>query len=60
MSGETDFSGWIGKSETEYGVVSAYAANYFTLTLDRDDPLFVDGDRCRRPGTISTFTNWWP
>ena len=44
MSGETDFSGWIGKSETEYGVASAYAANYFTLTLDRDDPLFVDGD----------------
>ena len=44
MSGEPDFSGWIGKSETEYGVVSAYAANYFTLTLDRDDPLFVDGD----------------
>ena len=44
MSGETDFSGWIGKSETEYGVVSAHAANYFTLTLDRDDPLFVDGD----------------
>ena len=28
----------------EYGVASAYAANYFTLTLDRDDPLFVDGD----------------
>ena len=44
MSGETDFSGWIGKSETEHGVASAYAANYFTLTLDRDDPLFVDGD----------------
>jgi len=44
MSGETDFSGWIGKSETEHGIASAYAADYFTLTLDRDDPPFGDGD----------------
>ena len=44
MSGDTDFSDWIGKSETEHGVASAYAANYFTLTLDRDDPAFADGD----------------
>jgi 3-methylfumaryl-CoA hydratase len=44
MSGETDFSGWIGKSETEHGIASAYAAEYFTLTLDRDDPPFGDGD----------------
>ncbi|NBP72096.1 MAG: hypothetical protein EBU57_02675, partial [Alphaproteobacteria bacterium] len=29
MSGETDFSGWIGKSETEHGIASAYAADYF-------------------------------
>ena len=44
MSGDTDFSDWIGKSETEHGVALAYAANYFTLTLDRDDPAFADGD----------------
>jgi 3-methylfumaryl-CoA hydratase len=41
---ETDFSAWIGKSETEHGIVSAYAADYFTATLDRDDPPFKDGD----------------
>ena len=44
MSSDIDFSEWIGKSETEHGMVSAYPANYFTLTLDRDDPLFNDGD----------------
>ena len=44
MSGETDFSAWIGKSETELGVASAYAADYFALTLDGDDPPFKAGD----------------
>ena len=44
MSGEADFSSSIGKRETEYGIASAYAANYFTLTLDRDDQLFANGD----------------
>ena len=41
---EPDFSSWIGNSETEYGIVSAYSANCFTATLDRDDPPFEDGD----------------
>ena len=41
---DVDFSAWIGKSETEYGKVSAYPADYFTATLDRDDPPFKDGD----------------
>ena len=44
MSGEADYSAWIGKSETEHGVASAYAADYFTATLDRDDPPFRDSD----------------
>ncbi|PPR10329.1 MAG: Mesaconyl-C(4)-CoA hydratase [Alphaproteobacteria bacterium MarineAlpha11_Bin1] len=44
MSGEADFSDSIGKSEIEYGTASAYPANYFTLTLDRDDPPFTNGD----------------
>ena len=44
MSGEADYSAWIGKSETEHGVASAYAADYFTATVDRDDPPFADGD----------------
>ena len=44
MSGDMDFSAWIGKSETEHGVASAYAANCFTATLDRDDPPFAQGD----------------
>ena len=44
MNGDMDFSDWIGKSETEHGMVSAYPANYFTLTLDRDDPPFDNGD----------------
>lgn len=44
MSEDMDFSGWIGKSETEHGVVSAYPADYFTLTLDREDPPFAAGD----------------
>ncbi|MEC7489229.1 MAG: MaoC family dehydratase N-terminal domain-containing protein [Pseudomonadota bacterium] len=45
MNKNFDFSAWIGKSETERGVASAYQANYFSVTLDRDDPLFVDGDQ---------------
>ena len=44
MNGEASYSDWIGKSETEHGIASAYPANYFTLTLDRDDPLFAGGD----------------
>ena len=43
MSSDADFSGWIGKSETEEGIVSAYPANCFAMTLDRDDPSFVVG-----------------
>lgn len=43
-SADMDFSRWVGKSETEEGYVSAYAADAFTATLDRDDPLFADGD----------------
>ena len=44
MSSDLDFSAWIGKSETEHGVATAYPADYFTATLDRDDPPFTDGD----------------
>ena len=44
MNADMDFSAWIGKSETEHGVATAYPADYFTATLDRDDPLFRDGD----------------
>lgn len=44
MSGDMDFSDWIGKSETEHGLASAYPADYFTATLDRDDAPFKDGD----------------
>ena len=41
---EIDFSTWIGKSETEHGVVSSYQADYFAATLDRDDAPYKDGD----------------
>ena len=41
---DVDLSAWIGKSETEHGKVSAYPADCFTATLDRDDPPFKDGD----------------
>jgi 3-methylfumaryl-CoA hydratase len=44
MSGNLDFGQWVGKSETEHGFVSAYPADFFTVTLDRDDGLFRDGD----------------
>ncbi|MEE2995851.1 MAG: MaoC family dehydratase N-terminal domain-containing protein [Pseudomonadota bacterium] len=44
MNGAANFRDWIGKTETEHGIVSAYPANYFTLTLDRDDPPFSDGE----------------
>ena len=44
MSQNTDFNDWVGKSETESGVASAYPANYFTVTLDRDDAPLCDGD----------------
>ena len=44
MSQNTDFNDWVGKSETESGVASAYSANYFTVTLDRDDAPLCDGD----------------
>jgi len=44
MSAESDFSDWIGKSETEHGFASAYPADYFTGTLDRADGPFADGD----------------
>jgi len=43
MNSDIDFSPWIGKSETEQGVVSAYPANCFSMTLDRDDPPFLEG-----------------
>lgn len=39
-----DFSDWIGNSRTEEGVASAYPADCFTVTLDRDDAPFKDGD----------------
>lgn len=44
MTGNLDFSAWIGKTETQEGYVSAYPADFFTATLDRDDPPFADGD----------------
>lgn len=44
MTVDMDFSRWIGNSETEEGYVSAYPADCFTATLDRDDPPFADGD----------------
>ena len=44
MSDDMDFSGWIGRSQTEEGFASAYPADCFTATLDRDDAPFRDGD----------------
>ena len=35
---------WIGRSVTEHGFVSSYPADCFTVTLDRDDPRYEDGD----------------
>ena len=44
MTDKQNFKEWIGKSATDYGFVSAYSANYFSLTLDRKDPPFEEGD----------------
>ena len=35
---------WIGRSVTEHGAISSYPADSFTVTLDRDDPRYEDGD----------------
>ena len=44
MTDKQNSKEWIGKSATDYGFVSAYSANYFSLTLDRKDPPFEEGD----------------
>ena len=41
---ETNFRDWIGRSMTETDVVTAYPANCFSATLDRQDPPFGQGD----------------
>lgn len=39
-----DFSDWIGKSEATESVIAPFQADYFTATLDREDPPFRAGD----------------
>lgn len=39
-----DFSAYIGKSESQDGLVQPFAADYFTATLDRGDAPFRAGD----------------
>ena len=39
-----DLQGWVGKSETVDGLVTASQADILTATLDRDDKPFRDGD----------------
>jgi 3-methylfumaryl-CoA hydratase len=39
-----NYDAWIGRSQSTDALVTAYQADALTATLDRDDPLFREGD----------------
>ena len=39
-----NLQGWVGRTEENAALVTAYQADALTATLDRDDPPFKDGD----------------